>query len=247
MEVKLLHHTPLTVAVGAIRECWGTQDKSDSITHSCPNCGSTHFVRGNYLHCKNCGGNLKPLCRVGKGDKSLVDRVANKFKHESTIEHISYNFEIDGISRALLQELARHRMSSFSVKSTRYTLAKDLKNELPFVINGELCEDAFVRAEKYVVLVNDIWINTHVVNALENLRSLVQSGKSNDLIKYAIPEAYKTSLHWTINARSLKNFLTLRTNKSALWEIRKLAHAIYEAIPNDHKFLFTDCIQGEEK
>jgi len=247
MEVKLLHHTPLTVAVGAIRECWGTQDKSDSVNRSCPECGSTHLIHGNYSYCKNCGGNLKPLHILGNKDVALVDRVANKFKHESTIEHISYNFEIDGISRALLQELARHRMSSFSVKSTRYTLAKDLKNELPFVVDGEICEDAFVRADRYVVLVKDTWVDTCIVNALENLRSLVQSGKSNDLIKYAIPEAYKTSLHWTINARSLKNFLTLRTNKSALWEIRELAQAIYEAIPNDHKFLFTDCIQGEGK
>ena len=64
----------------------------------------------------------------GEKDRELIDRVGNKFKHASTLEHLVYNFYIQGISRALLQELARHRIASLSVKSTRYTL-KELKNE----------------------------------------------------------------------------------------------------------------------
>ena len=58
----------------------------------------------------------------GEKDCELIDRVGNKHKHASTLEHLSYTFYISGISRALLQELARHRMASLSVKSTRYTL-----------------------------------------------------------------------------------------------------------------------------
>ena len=67
----------------------------------------------------------------GEKDKELIDRVGNKFKHASTLEHLTYTFYIEGISRALLQELARHRMASLSVKSTRYTL-KELKKRAPF-------------------------------------------------------------------------------------------------------------------
>jgi hypothetical protein len=55
------------------------------------------------------------------------DRVGNKYRHASILEHVTYNFSIEGISRACLQELARHRMASLSVKSTRYTL-KELKD-----------------------------------------------------------------------------------------------------------------------
>ena len=62
----------------------------------------------------------------GEKDVELIDRVGNKFKHASTLEHLYYNFYIQGVSRALLQELARHRLASLSVKSTRCTL-KDLK------------------------------------------------------------------------------------------------------------------------
>ncbi len=58
----------------------------------------------------------------GEVDRALIDRVGNKFKHASTLEHIVYNFYIAGISRALLQELARHRMaSSVGQKYSLYT------------------------------------------------------------------------------------------------------------------------------
>jgi len=63
----------------------------------------------------------------------------------------------------------------------------------------------------------------------------------------ASPDAYKTELTWTINARSLQNFLRLRTAPSAMWEIRRLAYALYEALPEDHKYLFTECVHTQEE
>lgn len=168
----------------------------------------------------------------GEKDKELIDRVGNKYKHASTLEHLTYTFYIEGISRALLQELARHRMASLSVKSTRYTL-KELKKELPFN------EDDLERASKYLVFTDDLRVDRMSIKALENLRLVLNEGISNDRAKYCLPESYKSELTWSINARSLQNFLTLRSDKSALWEIRNLSHAVYSAIPNDHKYLFT--------
>ena len=68
----------------------------------------------------------------GTKDKELIERIGNKNKHKSTLEHLVYSFDVDGISRACLTELARHRIASYSVKSTRYTL-KELKDEPPFI------------------------------------------------------------------------------------------------------------------
>lgn len=65
--------------------------------------------------------------------KARINRVANVSKHASTIEHLSYSFDIDGISRACLQQLCRHRLASYTVQSTRYTLSKLLKNEESFL------------------------------------------------------------------------------------------------------------------
>lgn len=168
----------------------------------------------------------------GEKDRELIDRVGNKFKHASTLEHLVYTFYIQGISRALLQELARHRMASLSVKSTRYTL-KELKNEESFV-NGDI-----ERAKKYLVMTDNEKVNDMSIKALENLRLILKEGISNDKAKYCLPESYKTELTWTINARSLQNFLTLRSSKSALWEIQKLAHKLYDSLPEEHKYIFT--------
>ena len=167
----------------------------------------------------------------GEKDKELIDRVGNKFKHASTLEHLVYNFYIEGISRALLQELSRHRMASLSVKSTRYTL-KELKSEDIFT-----CKDV-ERAQKYLVLTENPMVDEMSIKALENLRLVLVEGISNDKAKYCLPESYKTELTWTISARSLQNFLTLRSDKSALWENQNLAHALYNALPEEHKYLF---------
>jgi thymidylate synthase (FAD) len=172
----------------------------------------------------------------GERDRELIDRVGNKFKHSSTLEHLTYNFFIDGVSRALLQELARHRMANLSVKSTRYTL-KELKGETPFD------PTEIERAAQYLVMSGEALVDAMSIRALENLRQVLHSGISNDKAKYCLPESYKTSLSWSINARSLQNFLSLRSDKAALWEIRALAYAVYEALPQDHRYLFESSIK----
>ena len=165
----------------------------------------------------------------GEKDLALIDRVGNKFKHASTLEHITYNFYIQGISRALLQELARHRIASLSVKSTRYTL-KELKE----------CD--IIDYKKFLVFTGNEIVDNASKTALDNLQNVLKAGISNDIAKYCLPESYKTELTWTINARSLQNFLHLRSSKDAFWEIRNLANGIYEALPEEHKYLFEDHI-----
>lgn len=172
----------------------------------------------------------------GEKDIALIDRIGNKNKHSSTLEHLYYNFYIQGISRACLQELARHRMASLSVKSSRYTL-KEIKEEVSFLPVNDV---NLQRAEEYLVFTSNRSVNVASLKALENLRELLMENTHNDLAKYAMPEAYKTELHWSINARSLQNFIELRSSRSALWEIQNLAHAIYEALPSEHKYIFEE-------
>ena len=174
--------------------------------------------------------------------KARINRVANVSKHASTIEHLSYSFDIDGVSRACLQEICRHRISSYTVKSSRYTL-QELKQETPFI---DFTNDAYVRAEKYVKLTENDMVNGCIVSSLEELRSIIAEGIPNDVAKYCMPEAYKTSLVMTINARALQNFLTLRSSKHALKEIQELARNMFEVLPQDHKFLFEGIFINEQ-
>lgn len=216
MIVNLLNHTPLEVADAAISKCW---DKSVAADKVC----------------------------------ERIERVANKNKHASTIEHLVYNFDIDGISRACLQEVARHRIASYSVKSTRYTLKELGSEELPMNTTETFDRDGIQdaqemrlqmkeRASKYVVFTHVPLVDMKIIDALEGLRYAIVTGVSNDKAKYCLPEAYKTSLVMTINARSLQNFLELRSSKSALWEIQDLAKAMYNALPEEHKFLFSSLL-----
>ncbi|SFV58261.1 Thymidylate synthase thyX [hydrothermal vent metagenome] len=167
----------------------------------------------------------------GEKDRALIDRVGNKYKHASTMEHLVYTFYVQGISRALLQELARHRVASLSVKSTRYTL-KELKNSDSFG------EGEYEKASRFIVLTGNEMVDSASIKALNNLQEILQQGVSNDIAKFCLPESYKTELTWSINARSLQNFLSLRSNKAALWEIRDMAHMVYDALPEEHQYLF---------
>lgn len=220
MNIKLLFYSPLSVCSWAIRTCYQSHSKGDN---------------------------------GGPKDQELIDRVGNKNRHSSTLEHLVYSFYIDGISRAVLQELVRHRLASYSVKSTRYTL-KELRNEKPFCDEhwDSDKEYGYVvdwdRFEKYCVRTGNY--NIDLSNALR-LDSIIELLNTTDLkqdeLKYLLPESYKTSLTWTINARSLQNFLSLRTNPAALEEIRNLAYKIFDNIPDKHKFIFKDFIFNKDK
>jgi thymidylate synthase (FAD) len=176
----------------------------------------------------------------GEKDKALINRVGNKYKHASTLEHLVYTFYIKGVSRALLQELARHRIASPSVKSTRYTL-KELKDSEPFQ------EDDYTGANKFIVLTGNNYVDTASIKALNNLQEILKMGTANDVAKFCLPESYKTELTWTINARSLQNFIELRSNKAALWEIQTLAQKLFNSLPTDHQYLFQEKIYNNEQ
>jgi thymidylate synthase (FAD) len=138
-------------------------------------------------------------------------------------------------------------MASLSVKSTRYTL-KELKDERDFYYFDDelnLFED-WDRITKYINLTGVKTVDRTSMFALNNLKELIQLEITNDIAKYVLPECYKVDLIWSINARSLRNFLSLRTDPSAHFEIRTLAKNIYNCIPEGHKFIFEDSLSQVE-
>lgn len=106
-------------------------------------------------------------------------------------------------------------------------------------IFGTISRDSVVRASNYLVLTGVDEVDYASILSLELLRvNSVECKTDNDVAKYSLPEAYKTSLVMSINARALQNFLTLRTDSHALKEIQELARNMFEVLPQDHKFLF---------
>lgn len=120
--------------------------------------------------------------------------------------------------------------------------------EIPRYLTGKfgtVDHESLLRAEKYIHLTGDDDVDYASICALENLRELVIMGKANDKAKYALPECWRVRLTASINMRSLQNFLSLRTDRTALPEIQHLAHLIYEALPVDAQSLVAHCVKGE--
>lgn len=211
MKVELLSITPIDVLIKAIRRCYDSEDNSDSEYECCKT--DSYFI-------------------LGPKDKKLIKQIIDS-GHHSVLEHINFSFDIDGISRAILQEHSRHRIASESVQSSRYTLGKLLK--------ANNISELYVHS-------TDQEVDEIIVEALNKIKELkIKRGDtlSNDKLKYALPEAFKTKLIWSINARSLRNFLTLRISPRAHFEIRELAKKIYNEIPYQYQILFEDIMKGE--
>ena len=112
---------------------------------------------------------------------------------------------------------------------------------------GTITKEDVARASKYVHFTGDDKTDYTSIIELELLRENVATGISNDKSKYNMPEAFRTQLTWSINLRSLQNFLSLRTDKKALPEIQHLARLIYEALPEEAKSLVKHCVKLEQE
>lgn len=140
--------------------------------------------------------------------------------HLSTIEHASFTFGIEGISRSLLAQITRHRVASFSVKSQRYVSERSKEGEcfnyiIPPRIKA-LGEDMVKEYEKQMNTIQewyDFW--------QEKLGGKKES--SNEDARFVLPNASETKMVVTMNARELMHFFNLRCCNRAQWEIRKLA------------------------
>ncbi len=135
--------------------------------------------------------------------------------HLSPLEHASFTFLVGGVSRALLAQLTRHRIASFSVQSQRYVNAKGADYVVPKRIQA-LGEEAVARYGEQMATIASFYE--------EWLGELGESGKED--ARFVLPNAAPTQLIMTMNARELLHFFSLRCCNRAQWEIRAMANAM---------------------
>ena len=155
--------------------------------------------------------------------------------HQSPLEHCTFTFGIEGVSRALLAQLTRHRIASYSVKSQRYV--KEGKFE--YITPKSIEEDDIVFLE-YIELMDRI----------QNFyNSAIKRGIQPEDARYALPNACVTQLIMTMNIRSLLNFFELRCCERAQWEIRDMANAMLDICKDVAPTLFSNagasCVRGK--
>lgn len=222
MKVLLLAHTQLSdsfletinvfenildgqaVAFTAIRTCYSPNRPSEIIT----------------LEGKRYFGQTASDGKEGTEADRLIRHIVSS-KHLSTLEHISFTFAIEGVSRALLAQLTRHRVGfSYSVQSQRYCRfgSDDKSGGFDYVV-PQMNEEA---ERLYKGVMGTLQI------AYDELRSL---GVAAEDARMLLPNAASTNLVMTANLRALLDFYSKRRKgRGAQWEIAELAERLREEV-----------------
>lgn len=154
-----------------------------------------------------------------------------KSGHTSVTEFCNFTFHIEGVSRALLAQLTRHRHAGYAVRSQRYCSEDGFGYVIPATIKSR--PDL---SDKYIEMMYDI---------KELYKELQEDGVPNEDARFILPNACETVLEVTINLRALMNFMNERLCACAQWEIRALAwemrRLIVEQVPLFAKYLVPKC------
>ncbi|MBQ7095905.1 MAG: FAD-dependent thymidylate synthase [Clostridia bacterium] len=166
--------------------------------------------------------------------------------HESPIEHISFTFGIENVSRALLAQITRHRIASFSVQSQRYVAEDGFDFILPPAIEAnEQAKALYIEtmeelSRRYTALTDLLMEGTEGATA--------DKKKAIEDARFVLPNGCTTKMMVTMNARSLLNFFRLRCCSRAQWEIRELATQMLELVkeicPTVFRYAGPPCVKG---
>lgn len=179
-------------------------------------------------------------------------------KHESPIEHISFSFAVEGVSRTLTHQLVRHRIASYSQQSQRYVKLDQFEYIIPPAIEkNKRARDIFVQAmeedqkhyDRMANILEEEYYNEFIEEGLPERQAKSKAEKQAiEDARYVFPNACESKIVLTMNARSLMNFFRLRTCNRAQWEIRRMAIEMLKQVKVVYPNLFKDagpgCVNG---
>lgn len=178
------------------------------------------------------------LCYAPVGAADLMDdlpdesvrkvlRIIMGSGHFSALEHASYTFAVDGVSRAMTHQLVRHRLASYNQQSQRYVAYDE---EPHFIVPPTVADDPAALSR----------FDAATSAAFAAYRELIESGVPAEDARYLLPNAMETKIVITMNVRELLHFFELRCCKRAQWEIRELARAMLGLAEPTAPYIFMD-------
>lgn len=184
--------------------------------------------------------------RVEQQDQGKFIRRLMGMGHLSTVEHVAFTFGVEGVSRALLAQLTRHRIASFSVKSQRYVGAvpKEEGDTFSYIVPPSIADLGPEAVADYEAQMQTMqgWYNGWV----ERLGGGEE--KTFEDARFVLPNAAETKLIMTMNARELLHFFQLRCCNRAQWEIRAMAWEMLRQVKQVAPYLFEQagpaCLRG---
>ncbi|GAB4281092.1 MAG: FAD-dependent thymidylate synthase [Coriobacteriia bacterium] len=159
-------------------------------------------------------------------DVRKVLRVILRSGHYSALEHASYTFALDGVSRAMTHQLVRHRLASYNQQSQRYV---EFDRDLSFVRPASVSEAGLAEA-----------FDSHMRASLALYEQMLGAGVPAEDARYVLPNAAESRIVVTMNIRELLHFFTLRCCKRAQWEIREAALKMLELAEPTAPSIFMD-------
>ena len=171
--------------------------------------------------------------KVSAADQTKYVSMLRRLGHLSTFEHVSFTFGIEGVSRALLAQITRHRIASFSVQSQRY-VGQSGEDGFDYIVPPAieaLGEEKAARFREQMAQM-DAWYR-------QWLEELGEGGKED--ARFVLPNAAATRMVVTMNARELTHFFALRCCNRAQWEIREVAWQMLRLAHEVAPALFDDC------
>jgi len=156
--------------------------------------------------------------------KQLIKRVTG-YGHGSVIEHASFTFSIEGVSRAMTHQLVRHRIASYTQQSQRYVKYDTLESYVTpsSISNNTEAKKAF---------------DETLAKISETYKKLLDLGIPKEDARFILPNAAKTNIIVTMNARELHHFFNLRCCARAQWEIREVAIEMFKQVKKATPALF---------
>ncbi len=160
-----------------------------------------------------------------------------KMGHLSVLEHASFTFYIEGVSRAMTHQLVRHRLASYSQRSQRYVNHESYDYIMPPQLQGKTVNidgKECCAAEYYKQAMGTI---SEIYNNLN--QAMGNTGEtSNEDARYVLPNACETKIFVTMNARELLHFIQERTCNRAQWEIRSVAEQMLKILRKELPAVF---------
>lgn len=185
-------------------------------------------------------------------------RMLAEIGHESPTEHCSFTFGIEGVSRAFLAQITRHRIASYSVQSQRYVSKAEFEYIVPPEIEADaaaktLFLEAMERCTEYYAELSAILTEKHTASLMaqgkpEPEARKLAAKKALEDARFVLPNACDTKMVVTMNARSLCNFFRERCCNRAQWEIREVAGQMLTLVRGVAPTLFAKagppCLRG---
>ena len=180
------------------------------------------------------------LTRVEEKDQTDFVHKIMGMGHDSVLEHASFTFGIEGVSRTLLAQITRHRVASFSVQSQRYvSYEKGFGYIVPPKIEA-LGEEAVAEFERQMDTMHEWYTQWQ--------QRLGTGEGGNEDARFVLPGACETRMMVTMNVRELRHFFSLRMCTRAQWEIRALAGEMHRLCMEVAPALFENagpgCLRG---